>query len=145
MITCIHCYINHYLTRCVLSLFNGEEIPYIPGCCRFKYTSLFALSTKTFHWNLTHIMSLGQDQNSNRVRLYHDWFYLYRVNFQWWCVWQNKWFIFPQEKQYSVWGMRNFNCYFIGIDHISKCKEATSTPNKECFQNVLNKTSVEKW
>ena len=60
------------------ALFNWDKIAYITVFCRLTNTGLFPLSTDTVHWIVTPIMSSFQDQNSNRVRLYCDWFYLSR-------------------------------------------------------------------
>ena len=93
---------NQFLTKCVLSLFNNHKIQQITVLCRLTNTGLFAFSTMIVHWSVTPIMSFGQDQSFSRVRLYHDWYFRLEVklNFQWWYKWQNKWFIYPQAKQF---------------------------------------------
>ena len=53
MNTSIQCHIHQLLTKCVLSLSNRNEIPYIIFHCRFTNTCLFALSTNTVHWSMT--------------------------------------------------------------------------------------------
>ena len=79
MTTWIHCHIHQLLTKCVLSLFNRDEIKQITVLCRLTNTGLFALSSKTVHWSMTLNVFLHQDQNSNRIRLHHDWFFFYRL------------------------------------------------------------------
>ena len=63
MSTFTHFQMNPFVTKCALSLFSRDRL-------------LLAQSMNTVHCSMTPVMSLGQDQNSNRVRLYHDQFYL---------------------------------------------------------------------
>ena len=40
-------HVNHYLTKCVLSLFKRDEISFITLLCMFTNTDLFELPTNT--------------------------------------------------------------------------------------------------
>ena len=97
-------HVNFYLTKCISKLFKRTEIQYITLWCRFTNTGLLALSTSTVNWSATTIVSLGNELSSNKVRLYHYQFYLQgvKLNFWWWCSWQNKWFFYQQGKRLTL-------------------------------------------
>ena len=97
-----------FLTKCILSLLNWVWTEQITVLWRFTNSDLFAFLTNTVNWSITPVMSLGQNHSSNKVRLYHDWFYLQGVkfNFQCWCQWKQVSHLPTRKAIFTVRGER---------------------------------------
>ena len=90
-------------------------------------------------------MSWCQYQSSNRVRLYHDQccLQMVKLNFQWWYLWQNKWFVYQQETQFSCWGMSKSNSIYRNHNILKFYQKL-----RQCWKylwKVFNKIDLEKW
>ena len=49
-----------------------------------------------------------------------------KLNFQWWCLWQNTWFTYPEWKQVSLWGNEQNELLVMNIENVCSYRESRS-------------------